>query len=194
MIKTSLVLPTPSTSVPVDLPSIDNRLASIRSQRKSLPYEKQKSSLQKQLEMFLGSLPSPRNLQSATPLDLARFLVWKDGKGKTNVHTSRCPLFGTHSKNHCKCLTRLGAATVDSTIGKLRAIFNSAGRCGPWNELFCIGNPANDSSVQSYLQFITKEQTAGFNPTYYALVLLKFRHLCSVVRVKWTSTSKLTNF
>ena len=111
--------------------------------------------------MFLGSLPSPKNLQSTTPLDLTRFLVWKDGKGKTKVHTSRCPLFGTHSKNHCKCPTRLAAATVDSTIGKLRAIFNSAGRCGPWNELFCIGNPANDSSVQSYLQFITKEQTAA---------------------------------
>lgn len=111
--------------------------------------------------MFLGSLPSPKNLQSTTPLDLTRFLVWKDGKGKTKVHTSRCPLFGTHSKNHCKCPTRLAATTVDSTIGKLRAIFNSAGRCGPWNELFCIGNPANDSSVQSYLQFITKEQTAA---------------------------------
>ena len=96
----TLILPTQSMSVPVDLPSIDNRLASIRSQCKSLPYEKQKSSLQKQLEMFLGPLPSPKNLQSATPLDLARFLVWKDGKGKTKVHTSRCPLFGMHSKNH----------------------------------------------------------------------------------------------
>ena len=57
--------------------------------------------------------------------------------------------------------TRLAAGTVDSTIGKLRAIFNNAGRCGPWNELFCIGNLASDNSDQSYLQFITKEQTAA---------------------------------
>ena len=34
-------------------------------------------------------------------------------------------------------------------------------RHGPCNELFCFGNPASDNSVQSYLQFVTKEQTAA---------------------------------
>ena len=153
--------PSPSSSVQIDLPSIDDRLASIRSQRRSLPYGRQKSSLQKQLEDFLSSLPSPKNLQSAAPIDITRFLVWKDKNGKTKVHTPQCPLFGTHSKRRCNCPTRLAAGTVDSTIGKLRAIFNDAGRHGPWNELFCFGNPASDNSVQSYLQFVTKEQTAA---------------------------------
>lgn len=143
----------------MDLPSIDNRLASIRSQHKSLPYERQKSSLQKQLEAFLGSLPSPKNLQSATPFDICRFLVWKDKKGKTKVHDPRCPLFGSHSNTECNCPSHLAAGTVDSTIGKLRAIFNEAGRHGPWNETFSFGNLASNNSIHSYLQFVTKEQT-----------------------------------
>ena len=152
--------PSPSSLVQIDLPSIDDRLASIRSQRRSLPYGRQKS-LQKQLEDFLSSLPSPKNLQSAAPIDITRFLVWKDKHGKTKVHTPQCPLFGTHSKRRCNCPTHLAAGTVNSTIGKLRAVFNDAGRHGPWNELFCFGNPASDNSVQSYLQFITKEQTTA---------------------------------
>ena len=86
------------TKLKIDLSSVDNRLASIRAQRKSLPYERQKSALEKELETFLRSLPSPKTLQSATPHDLTRFLVWKDGKGKTKVHIPQCPLFGSHSK------------------------------------------------------------------------------------------------
>lgn len=66
------------TKLKIDLSSVDKRLASIRAQRKSLPYERQKSALKKKLETFLGSLPSPKTLQSATPHDLTRFLVWKD--------------------------------------------------------------------------------------------------------------------
>ena len=62
-----------------------------------------KDLVQKQLEDFLSSLPSPKNLHSATPTDITHFLVWKDKKGKTKVHTLQCPLFGTHSKSQCNC-------------------------------------------------------------------------------------------
>ena len=51
------------------------------------------------------------------------------------------------------------------SFGKLRAIFNDAGSHGPWNDRFCFGNPASDTPVQSYSQFISKEQTAAhFSP------------------------------
>ena len=154
------------TKLKIDLSSVDKRLASIRAQRKSLPYERQKSALAKELETFLGSFPSPKTLQSATPHDLTRFLVWKDGKGKTKVHVPQCPRFGFHSKTPCKCPTRLAAGTVDNIIGKLRAIFSSTGRNGPWNDLFGSGNPACDNSVKEYLHFITKEQaTAHVSPS-----------------------------
>ena len=169
------------TKLKIDLSSVDNRLASIRAQRKSLPYERQKSALEKELETFLRSLPSPKTLQSATPHDLTRFLVWKDLKGKTKVHIPQCPLFGSHSKTSCKCPTRLAAGTVDNIIGKLRAIFTSTGRNGPWNDLFGSGNPTCDNSVKEYLHFITKEQTAAHVRPKQALPLF-FDKLSTLIR------------
>lgn len=158
------------TKLKIDLSSVDNRLASIRAQRKSLPYERQKSALEKELETFLGSLPSPKTL-----------LVWKDGKGKTKVHIPQCPLFGSHSKTPCKCPTRLAAGTVDNIIGKLRAIFSNTGRNGPWNDLFGSGNPACDNSVKEYLHFITKEQAAAHVSPKQALSLF-FDKLSKLIR------------
>ena len=70
------------TKLKIDLSSVDNRLSSIRAQRKSLPYERQKSALKKKLETFLGSLPSSKTLQSATPPTSHVFLFGKTGKGK----------------------------------------------------------------------------------------------------------------
>lgn len=169
------------TKLKIDLSSVDKRLASIRAQRKSLPYERQKSALKKKLETFLGSLPSPKTLQSATPHDLTRFLVWKDRKGKTKVHVPQCPLFWSHSKTLCKCPTRLAAGTVDNIIGKLRAIFTSTGRNGPWNDLFGSGNPACDKSVKEYLHFKTKEQAAAHVSSKQALPLF-FDKLSKLIR------------
>ena len=151
------------TKLKIDLSSVDKRLASIRAQRKSLPYERQKSALKKKLETFLGSLPSPKTLQSATPHDLTRFLVW------------------SHSKTLCKCPTRLAAGTVDNIIGKLRAIFTSTGRNGPWNDLFGSGNPACDKSVKEYLHFKTKEQAAAHVSSKQALPLF-FDKLSKLIR------------
>ena len=165
----------------MDLASIDNRLAFIRDQRKSLPYERQKTALQKELETFLGSLPSPKSLQSATPYDVTRFLVWKDKNGKTKVHVPQCSLFGSRSKKLCKCPTRLAAGTVDSTIGKLRAIFDRAGRNGPWNDLLANGNPASHKSVNDYLRFISREQTVAHVSPKQAIPLF-FSKLSKLIR------------
>lgn len=109
------------TKLKIDLSSVDKRLASIRAQRKSLPYERQKSALKKKLETFLGSLPSSKTLQSATPHDLTRFLVWKDGKGKTKVHVPQCPLFGSHSK-------RFASAPLVSPLEQLITLLANLGR------------------------------------------------------------------
>ena len=100
--------PSTSSSVQIDVPSIDNRRASIRSQRRSLPDDRQKSSLQKQLKVFLV----PRTSHRSLPLDITPSFVWKDRKSKTKVHTPRCPLSGTYSKRQCNCPTRLAAGTA----------------------------------------------------------------------------------
>ena len=150
-----------NSKIQLDLPSINNRLQSIQALRASKPYEKQRSALQKELENFLFSLPLSKSLSSAAPQDLVRFLIYKDRKGKTKVHKSTCPLFGSHSKERCQCPVRLAAGTVDSLIGKLRSIFNNAGRAGPWCDLLGTGNPASYHSLKDYLRFLYQEQASS---------------------------------
>ncbi|XP_048584836.1 LOW QUALITY PROTEIN: protein G1-like9 [Nematostella vectensis] len=111
------------TKVPLNLEAIENRLDDLRGKIRKKPYQKQKSSLQVEFERFLYSLPSKKTLTSASPSDITRFLVYKDRKGRTKVHTPKCNYFGSTSKSHCACPNRLAAGTVDSTIGKLRSIF-----------------------------------------------------------------------
>ena len=47
---------------------------------------------------------------------------------------------------------------MDSLIGKLRAIFISAGRGGEWVDNLGTGNPASHRSVKGYLQAVKEEQ------------------------------------
>ena len=49
-------------------------------------------------------------------------------------------------------------ATVDSYIGKLRAIFKEAGRDGDWNGALGLGNPAAFAEVKAYFKAFTSEQ------------------------------------
>ena len=58
----------------------------------------------------------------------------------------------------CRCPVRLSYATVDSYIGKLRAIFKDAGREGDWNTALSLGNPAASAEVKAYLKAFTSEQ------------------------------------
>ena len=56
------------------------------------------------------------------------------------------------------CPLRLSYNTVDSYIGKLRAIFHAVVRGGEWDLRLGLGNPAADSSVNDYLRLVTTEQ------------------------------------
>ena len=47
---------------------------------------------------------------------------------------------------------------MDSLIGKLRAIFISAGMGGVWDDNLGTGNPASHRSVKAYLQAVKEEQ------------------------------------
>ena len=70
----------------VNLQSIDQHLNSLRSVHESKPYQVLKTTLHLELELFPLSLPSPKEICSATPQDVIRLLVWKDRKGKTKIH------------------------------------------------------------------------------------------------------------
>ena len=73
-------------------------------------------------------------------------------KGKTTVHKSACQFFGRKGSFSCLCPTRLAYETVDSLIGKLRALFNESGRRGEWDPRLLTGNPATEISLKQYLK------------------------------------------
>ena len=58
----------------------------------------------------------------------------------------------------CACPKRLAFGTVDSLIGKLRAIFVEHGRGSEWHSLLGVGNPAACRSVKTYLADVREEQ------------------------------------
>ena len=143
----------------IDLQQLDARIKHLDSARASTAYQRQKSQLEAEFSGFLASLQARKSLFSATPRDIVRFLVWKDGKGKTMVHKDSCQFFGLQGKRSCNCPTRLSAGTVDSLIGKLRSIFNALGRTSEWDDRFGSGNPASHLCVKQYLKSIQSEQS-----------------------------------
>lgn len=142
----------------IDLDSIHSRLSELAKNKASKPYEKQKSALHRELLSLLAALPTPKTLQSATPGDILKFLVWKDKTGRTKVHQIQCSRSNSDRTPSCPCPTRLAAGTVDSMIGKLRAIFANAGLGGEWDDRLGIGNPVSHPSIKQYLRCIKEEQ------------------------------------
>jgi hypothetical protein len=118
------------TKLPVREDVISKRLEQLAQQRQSSSYVRQKSALERELASFLASVSSPRSLATASPTDVISFLVWKDRGGRTRVHGPDCSASGIRATRAvaCHCPKRLAYGTVDSLIGKLRAIFAENGR------------------------------------------------------------------
>ena len=107
----------------------------------------------------------PKDEMSVSPHDLVRFLVWKDKTEKTQVHSVGCPRRGLRDSSQCACPLQLAAGSVDSLIGKLRAIFKKNDRAGDWEERLGLANPAASLLVRKYLKCVKEEQaTAGLTP------------------------------
>lgn len=66
----------------------------------------------------------------------------KDASGKTQIHKNNMKMKGEKEKWQCACPCRLSAGSVDSVIGKLRALFRDHGRGSDWNEVLGLDNPA----------------------------------------------------
>lgn len=147
-----------TTKAVINLEQIDQRLEQLLNFDRATSYSKQKDSLCKQLESFLFALPGYVTLATVTPRDICRFLIFKDKDGKTQVHKNGCQFIGQKGKHDCGCPLRLSYKTVDSYIGKLRAIFHSIGREGEWDKRLGLGNPAADKSVKNLLRLLTAEQ------------------------------------
>ena len=167
---------------PVDETAIQERFDEFQSVFRSKPYERQKSALEQQLFKFLGALSPPRTVTSCTAQDIVKFLISKDKSGRTVVHSLSC------SKRDCSCPKRLAAGSVDSTLGRLRAIFNKLGRAND-------SNPVTHPLVKDYLKFVREEQ-AGLAITPSQAVPLffgKFQRLIAHLRDLCSSSVSLSS-
>ena len=99
--------------------------------------------------------PPPLNtassLSAATPLDVIRFLHFRDRGGRTQVHAFACSHFGASGIFKCGCPLRFAYGTVDSYIGQLRALFRDMGRLGH-------SNPCDSPDVKNWLRACEREQ------------------------------------
>lgn len=112
---------------------INKRIAELDSLVQSTKYSKQKQGLKNELISFLSGLSDQKNLDNATPSDIRMFLAHKDLQGKTQIHDSKCIHRGTRGTFQCGCPLRRSAASMDSLIGQIRAIFRdeaSRGKTG----------------------------------------------------------------
>ena len=82
----------------VDESKIKARLDLLAQKKEATSYVKQKSALELEVSEFLSYLQPPKNISSALPIDIVKFLVWKDGDGRTVVHKPHCKFLGVKGK------------------------------------------------------------------------------------------------
>ena len=132
----------------IDHVGITRRFQEFADASRNKSSQRQKSALERQLSGFLASLSPPKCVSSFTSDDIIKFLISRDKSGRTVVHTQSCPRVG------CNCPSRLAAGSVDSLLGKLRAIFNNIGRLHD-------SNPVAHPRVKEYLKFIRGNRPLG---------------------------------
>ena len=115
---TGLQLPATAT-VRVDEAAIQERFNEFQSVMCSNPDQRMKSALELQLSQFLGAFSPPWTVTLCTANDIVKFRFSKNKSGRTVVHSSSCP------RASCTCPKRLAPGSVDSFMGRLRAIFNN---------------------------------------------------------------------
>ena len=85
--------------------------------------------------------------------------MYKDRKGKTQLHDVNCSFLGERGLKSCDCPKRLAAGTVESVVGQLRAIFKKMGRGEEWNPCLKTGNPAYATSIADYIKVVRQEHS-----------------------------------
>ena len=135
---------------------LDERICQLQHDTVSAAYQKKKKKLC--LTNFFDQLPHNPTLLTATPLDIQRFLVWKDSSGKPQIHDKFCAYLGESGVMPCKCPIRLASGTVEGLIQHLVDIFDSVGRGRVWNSALALGNPASSDAVKKYLKAVKEEQ------------------------------------
>lgn len=100
----------------VEIREIDSRLEQLMSFDRATNYSKQKDSLKRELEGFLSALSGYVTVETVTPRNLCRFLIFKDKDGKTQVHRNGCQFIGQKGKFGCGCPLRLSYIRLSTRI------------------------------------------------------------------------------
>lgn len=146
-----------------------------------MPYQKQKSSPGRQLSSFLASLSPLKSIPSVTTEEIVKFLINKDGTGRTVVHTWPC------DRKVCECRRRLTARRFGRLpYQELRAIYNNLGRSA-------YSNPVSHLLIKENLKLVRQEQANSAIVPKQAIPLFfeKFKSLVSHFRKKMAASLPL---
>jgi hypothetical protein len=72
---------------------------------------------------------------AANVYDIRKFLIFKEQWGRTQLHIDTCSFRGIPELKGCCCKKTLAAKSVDTILGKIRAILRDIGRSGEWNPM-----------------------------------------------------------
>lgn len=93
-------------------------------------YARQNCALEKEFGTFLKENCFDRDFITAMPDNFRRFLIMRDGKGKTQVHDLIWEYLRKHGEFNCSCPVRLAAGTVQYLLWKLKHLFEIHGKSG----------------------------------------------------------------
>lgn len=135
-------------------------------------YERQKDNLRQSFQSFLAACTPPATLYDCRPPHVRDFLIWKEQRGHTALHSQSCTLRGRPGNQPCTCPRTTSAGTVDSVLGQLRAILRDIGRGTEWYTAFDNGNPAASHQLKRHLKAVRKERAAALAHPKQAIPLL----------------------
>lgn len=81
----------------VDVQILDDRLDELDARKRQSIEFKREEALMKEVMIFMHQIRPSRDFMSltcCTPVDIKRFLVWKDKHGKSQVHRVECAFLG----------------------------------------------------------------------------------------------------
>ena len=177
------------TLSPDVIQSINDRIQYLDKIVQSSNYSRQKSKLEVELTEFLSRLQAGKTLYNAIPDDVRRFVTFKETQGRTQLHTESCVYRGAPGKQKCACPVTMTSKSVDSLVGKLRAIFRDLGRTGEWSDLNRQGNPASSMVFKRHIKALQVEQASHAVPIKKAIPLMfdKLGSLCRYLSYQCTA-------
>lgn len=144
----------------LNIDALDERIRLLQDKLKDRPASKKKEVLNTEFQGFLQGLPSPTTACLCAPIDILRFLAFKDQSqaGKTRVHDTNSENLGKKGVHGCGCPRRLSANYVRNLIGSRKTILLMTGRGDSWDGHNEIGNPAYSQEVADYYLAVKEEQ------------------------------------